>query len=139
MDQTIPIYGITISKLFQNPDLTSDYCYSYDKKTFKSIQKRNGNPRKKAIMKPKILHAAPINPNITRMMGGDLQKVKKWQSEIDKYVDCLNDMGYESPAVLYSTDRNWQTHQIKSTSWRFPKNSKQRYDIDQCLKFLREA
>jgi hypothetical protein len=128
-------YDIPLSTPFQDTE-RSDYCYTYTAISSKSMRKRDISSPK---LGGKIAHPSRIPPEFIIKMGGDPKVVEKLQDREDKYIDCLNSEGFNSPANAYSVDRNWKNHKITQGLSRFGKNSNSRELMKKCLKYLEES
>lgn len=137
LEDRLPEYEIPLSVAFQSPKETSDYCYTYSStNTLNKRKKDISSPKKQG--KRKINYPSRVPSKFTIMMGGDPTNVRKMEDSSMKFIDCLNDEEFDSPAASYAVDRKWRSHNIKNGASRFEKNSNSRTQLEKCLSILEE-
>lgn len=134
----LPEYEMTISDAFHPSTDMKEYCYSYSSTSSQKNRKRDIVPKNSS--KQNISYPSRVPAKFTKMMGGDPKMVQRLEDQSMEFINCLNDNGFESPAVGYSTDRNWKKYQIREGSYsRFQPHSKSRQQMEKCLIFLEES
>ena len=136
LEDKLPAYDTPLSVPFKLPRKSSDYCYSYSNKAAQTHRKRELEP----IVPSKnhnVLYPSKVPVSFTKMMGGSPKKIQTLQNQSTKFIDCLNRIGFVSPAVSYASDRHWKKYRIeKGSTSRFKQGTKSRQHLERCLPLL---